>query len=287
MAVFDFSKLPPLEWLRVFEAAARLANFTAAAAELNLTQAAVSQRIRLLESQLGTKLFERLPRGVTLTLAGEAYLPHVQASLSALARATTDVFGADRRRITIAAAGSAILLWIVPRLERLRRSVPRTTIKFVTVYREPDYVTAHADFDVRFGDGVWSGRESRLLFPEILAPVAAPSLLAEWPDWREAPAIGLAGPRQGWLEWSMETGKLPPRASEIRFDSFLQVREAALRGQGIMLGSLGLLEDDFATGRLVRLDEPSITMRSGNWLTWAEHDLPHRLVNVVFDALSG
>ena len=164
MPALDSSKLPPLEWLRVFEAAARLGNFTAAATELSLTQAAVSQRIRLLEARLGTKLFERLPRGVTLTLAGEAYVPHVHASLSALARATTDVFGTDRRRITIAAAGSAILLWIIPRLARLRESAPRTTIKFVTVYREPDYVTAQADFDVRFGHGVWPGRECRELF---------------------------------------------------------------------------------------------------------------------------
>lgn len=286
MSSLDTTSLPPLEWLRAFEAAARLANFTAAAMELKITQAAVSQRIRLLETQLGTKLFERLPRGVILTLAGEAYAPHVQASLTALARATTDVFGADRRRITIAAAGSAMLLWIVPRLDRLKQSVPRATIKFVTVYREPDYVTAQADFDVRFGYGVWPGRDSRLLFPETLAPVAAPELVKNWPDWRSAPAISLAGPRHGWLEWSVETGNIPPRASDVRFDSFLQVREAALRGQGVMLGSLALLEHDLAEGRLIRLDGPAVTMRQGHWLTWAEHDLPQRLVVAVGDALS-
>jgi LysR family glycine cleavage system transcriptional activator len=286
MSSLDTTRLPPLEWLRAFDAAARLDNFTAAATELKITQAAVSQRIRLLETQLGTKLFERLPRGVTLTLAGEAYAPHVQASLTALARATTDVFGADRRRITIAAAGSAMLLWIVPRLEHLRKSVPRTAIKFVTVYREPDYVTAQADFDVRFGYGGWPGRGSRLLFPETLAPVAAPGLLKDWPDWRAAPAISLAGPRHGWLEWSVETGNIPPRASEIRFDSFLQVRDAALRRQGVILGSLALLERDLAEGSLVRLDGPAVTMRQGNWLTWSEHDLPQRLVDAVCGALS-
>lgn len=277
--------LPPLEWLRVFEAAARLCNFTAAAGELNLTQAAVSQRIRLLEAHLGMQLFERLPRGVTLTLAGEAYAPHVRASLAALTRATGDVFGADRRTITIATPGSALLLWVLPRLDRLRKSVPRASIKFVTVYREPDYATALADFDIRFGDGSWPGRGSKLLFAEILAPVGAPSLLKEWPDWREAPMIGLAGPRQGWIEWSVATGNVPPGSPEIRFDSFLQVRDAALRGHGVMLGSLALLSEDLAEGRLVRLPALASTMMHGHWLTWAENDLPHRLVDAVSGSL--
>lgn len=285
MSSLDTTRLPPLEWLRAFDAAARLDNFTAAATELKITPGCRQPASGCLRRNWGRNSSNGCPAGSRL-LAGEAYAPHVQASLTALARATTDVFGADRRRITIAAAGSAMLLWIVPRLEHLRKSVPRTAIKFVTVYREPDYVTAQADFDVRFGYGGWPGRGSRLLFPETLAPVAAPGLLKDWPDWRAAPAISLAGPRHGWLEWSVETGNIPPRASEIRFDSFLQVRDAALRRQGVILGSLALLERDLAEGSLVRLDGPAVTMRQGNWLTWSEHDLPQRLVDAVCGALS-
>lgn len=279
-------KLPPLEWLRVFEAAARLGNFTAAAAELNLTQATVSQRIKLLEEHLGTILFERLPRGVALTLAAEAFVPHVQSSLSALSRAATDVFGSDRRRIAIAAPGSALLLWIIPRLDRIMWNLPNTTIKFVTVYRDPDYDTAVADFDVRFGYGVWPGRGSKPLFPEVLSPVMSPELARQWPDWREAPVISLAGPRNGWHEWAVETGSEPPGAADILFDSFLQVREAALRGQGVMLGSLALLDGDLRAGRLIRVDGPALTMRQNHWLTWAVDDLPQRQIDAFCNALT-
>jgi len=277
--------LPPLEHLRVFEAAARLGNFTAAALELNLTQATVSQRIKILEEHLGTQLFERQPRGVTLTLAAEAFVPHVRSSFSALSRAAIDVFGSDRRRVAIAAPGSAILLWIIPRLDLVNRNFPNTTIRFVTVYRDADYETALADFDVRFGYGGWPGRVCKQLFPETLAPVASPELARYWPNWREAPFISLAGPRKGWHEWAVETGSEPPSGTEIKFDSFLQVRDAALRGLGVMLGSLALLEDDLRAGRLLRLNGPALSMRQAHWLTWAANDLSQRQIAAFCSAL--
>ncbi|TIX68957.1 MAG: LysR family transcriptional regulator, partial [Mesorhizobium sp.] len=84
--------LPPLDWLRSFEAAARLSNFTAAAAELGLTQAAVSQHIRALEQRLKTRLFVRLARGVALSPEGAAYLPHIQSAFATIANSTTELF---------------------------------------------------------------------------------------------------------------------------------------------------------------------------------------------------
>ena len=102
--------LPPLEWLRVFEAAGRLGNFTAAAAELGVTQATVSQRIGHLEARLDTHLFVRLARSVELTADGEAYLPHIKNALDAVRRGTADLFGTPRTRITIAASASVAAL---------------------------------------------------------------------------------------------------------------------------------------------------------------------------------
>ena len=100
--------LPPLEWLRTFETAARLGNFTRAASELGLTQAAVSQQIRSLEGYLETSMFTRLARGVQLTVEGEAYAPHVRSSLFALRRSTSDLFSLSRQLVTIAAPASVI-----------------------------------------------------------------------------------------------------------------------------------------------------------------------------------
>ena len=107
--------LPPLDWLRVFEAAGRHGNFTAAADELGATQAAISQRIRNLESWLGRQLFSRGARGVTLTVDGESYLPLVQDTLRALEQGTADLFGKSPGEIRLAALSSHLdtLIWAV------------------------------------------------------------------------------------------------------------------------------------------------------------------------------
>ncbi len=106
----------PLEWVRVFEAAGRTGNFTTAAQEAGLTQAAVSQRIRNLEARIGTQLFTRQARGVSLTVEGEAWLPYVTSALQALNRSAEELFGKPLKSITISASASITQMWIVPRL---------------------------------------------------------------------------------------------------------------------------------------------------------------------------
>ncbi len=261
--------LPPLEWLRVFEAAGRLGCFTAAGSELGLTQAAVSQRIRNLEARLGVRLFLRLPRGVELSADGEAYLPHVQNALNAMLRSTTDLFGAPRRKITIAAPHSAAQLWIAPRLVALAAALPNLQVSVATVHRPADYSAADADFEVRFGTGNWPGRRAVRLFEEVLTPVAAPSLIeGAGADWRRLPQIAVSGPRDGWREWAAATGVAPPRPPSLRFDSFAPALYAAMAGAGVLLASLGLTLPALETRGLVRLPERSIQMEKAYWLTW-------------------
>jgi LysR family glycine cleavage system transcriptional activator len=168
--------LPPLEWLRVFEAAGRLGSFTAAAGELNLTQAAVSQRIRNLERWLGRDLFVRKPRGVDLTLDGEAYLPHVSAALAGLARRTADLFTSARRAISIAAMPSHVELLVLPRLGGFLALHPGLEINFASIFRGRDFDESAAGLHLRYGKGVWVGRTAVLLHQEVLAPVCAPEL---------------------------------------------------------------------------------------------------------------
>jgi len=264
------TQLPPLEWLRVFDAAARLGTFTAAADELGLTQAAVSQRMRHLESRLGTALFKRLPRGVELTVEGEAYAPHVAAALAALHRSTADLFSASRRKLSIAANASTIDLWLTPRLPLLMQGLPDLEVSLNSVLRLGDYTAANSDFEVRFGNGSWPGLEAKKLFDEVLAPVAAPRLLERSGlDWRQLPQIALAGPRIGWRDWAAAGGVAPPKSPSLRYDVFAHALTAAIEGAGVLLASMELIGEAIDAGKLVPLPEPPLRMEDGYWLTWS------------------
>jgi LysR family glycine cleavage system transcriptional activator len=261
--------LPPLEWIRVFEAAARLGSFTAAANELGLTQAAVSQRIRNLELRLGAPLFNRGARGVTLSTHGEAWLPHVQEALMQLLHSAANLFEQPRRKITIAASNSVIELWIVPRLGEIARRLPHVQFSFETIQNLPDYERAEADFEIRFGKGDWPGREARQLFIEELAPVAAPELPGREPKhWHDRPRIATSGPRFGWRDWSNATDEPPPPVPVLRFDTFVQSLKAAEAGAGVLLASLALSGEALAAGRLERLTDRTLRMAAGYWITW-------------------
>ena len=265
----DRQTLPPLEWIRVFEAAARRGSFTAAANELGLTQAAVSQRIRNLELRLGASLFTRQPRGVALSTQGEAWLPHVQAALVQLTHSAANLFEAPRRKITIAASSSIIELWIVPRLAEIARRLPHVQLSFETIQNLPDYARSDADFEIRFGEGHWPEREARRLFAETLAPVASPALVKNAKDdWRTLPRIATSGPRIGWRDWSNAMDEPPPPAPLLRFDTFAQALRAAEAGMGVLLGSLPLCQASFDSRRLLRLTEQSLGMEAGYWITW-------------------
>ena len=261
--------LPHLEWVRVFESAARLGSFTAAADELGLTQAAVSQRIRNLELRIGTQLFNRGPRGVTLSTQGEAWLPHVQSALALLMHSAANLFEAPRRKITIAASGSVVEFWIVPRLIAIARQLPHVQLAFETIQNLPDYDRIEADFEIRFGEGSWAGRHAERLFREELTPVASPGLAAESDgDWRSWRRIATSGPRLGWRDWSNAAGEPPMEVPHLRFDTFVQALRAAEMGGGVLLTSLPLSVDSIASGKLVRLTERSLTMEAGYWITW-------------------
>jgi LysR family glycine cleavage system transcriptional activator len=269
MADHPHQALPPLEWVRVFEAAARLGSFTAAGNELGLTQAAVSQRVRNLELRLGAQLFNRRARGVTLSTQGEAWLPYVQAALAQLVHSAANLFEAPRRKITIAASASVIELWIIPRLTRIAQRLPHVQLSFETIQNLPDYDRSEADFEVRFGEGNWPGREARRLFPEELAPVASPALMkGAAADWQSLPRIATSGPRFGWRDWSNATGVSPPPAPLLRFDTFAQAFMAAEAGAGVLLASLALCHDALEARRLLRLTDRALRMESGYWITW-------------------
>lgn len=259
--------LPPLDWLRAFEASARHSSFTAAAEELGLTQAAVSQHIRKLEGRLGASLFRRLPRGVELTADGAAYLPHVQAGFDVISRSTGDLFARDRRRpVKLVCPPSFAALWLAPRLPRLLAAHAGLRVGVATILRQADYEAEAGDIEVRFGMGDWPALESALLVGEALSPVAAPAILAPGVDWTALPLIAVAGPRDGWSPWSAGARVSLKGPVAARFDTTSIALEAARAGAGVLLASLPLAAPALASGALRRLHAHVLEPGTGHWL---------------------
>ncbi len=267
MAHQTLNTLPPLDWLRSFEAAARLSNFTAAAGELGLTQSAVSQHIRFLEERLKTRLFSRLARGVALSPEGAAYLPHIQSAFATIGNSTTELFEPRAvQTVTIRMPISFALLALVPALPDLAKALPQIQLDVVTIHRPTDYDQPGSVLDIRFGSGSFPGREADRLTVERLVPVAAPAL-ADDADWTSLPLLLVAGAREMWAEWFAAAGMAGHARRSHRFDSFVAAMEAARAGAGILLGSRPLIDAALSGKALVPLSDFELSSSSGHFLT--------------------
>ncbi len=261
-------RLPPLPWLRAYEAAARRGGFTAAAAELGLTQAAVSQQIGLLEAQLGARLFRRLRRGVELTAEGAAFLPHVQAAFAGLARSTAELFGKPAgQAVALQGPVSFLTLWLAPRLARFGPEVPGVDLNLSTIQVPADIHPRAHDFDIRFGLGAWDGRGSHRLTTERLTPVCAPALARR--DWHGLPRLGVTGAREMWSGWAAIDPATSADRPVIAFDTFVTAMAAAEAGAGVLLGSRPLIDQALDQGRLIRLSDLELPSASGHFVTHA------------------
>ncbi|WP_315923755.1 LysR family transcriptional regulator [Mesorhizobium sp. SP-1A] len=259
--------LPPLDWLRSFEAAARLSNFTAAASELGLTQAAVSQHIRLLEERLKRRLFTRLARGVELTPDGAAYLPHLQSAFATIGASTRELFETRPvETVTLRSPISFAVLMIAPLLPTLAAAVPSAHLRIETIHTPADQSENFAGPDIRYGNGSFPGRRADLLTRETLVPMAAPGL-ADGSDWTRLPMLSVVGAREMWGEW-FAAARLPPGAgASLKFDSFVVALEAAKNGAGVLLGSRPLANAALREGSLVPLSDFVLASGAGHHLT--------------------
>lgn len=253
-------ELPPLTWLRAFEASARHLSFTQAASELRLTQAAVSKQIKLLEQYLREPLFYRKPRSVVLTKAGEAYLPTVRDAFERLADGTAEVFGGKRSEALIVRVSSGFAVnWIGPRLPRFFELHPDTPVRIVmSVWSEPlDAETA--DLDITYGTGNWTGCHMDRLTWETLTPVCSPALLdgakpLNTPDdLRHHRLLHVLGYEEGWSLWMRAAGvrDFTP-SSQFQFDTSLMTFAVAEQGAGVALARSSMVERELQSGRLVK-----------------------------------
>lgn len=270
--------LPSTGALRAFVAAARHLSFSKAAAELNLTQGAISRHIQALEAQLGLALFNRAGGRVALTDAGQTYLPEVSAALERIATATLSLlaYGGAGGSVDVAILPTFGHRWLVPRLPAFSRAHPDVTLNLVTRSRPFDLDREGIELAVHFGDDDWPGASSIALMGEEVAPVCAPALLATLPE-ALAPEqlarlnlLHLSTRPLAWRDWFAAIGRpeLVPSAGPS-FEQFSLVAQAAIAGLGVAIIPLFLFEDELAGGRLVRLPGPTVRSRQGYHLVWS------------------
>ena len=257
-------RLPPLNAIRAFEAAARLGGFVRAANELNVTPAAVSHQVKSLEAHLGIHLFNRLPRGLELTSAGQELLPEISRGFAHFARAVGALSGGELAgRLTVNSAPSLATLWLVPRLETFIRAYPDIQVRLLAADVAPDLNLGKVDIRIPYGAGKFPGLKSRLLMRDTVFPVCAPSLLNHKPlrrfsDLRDHTLlhdidISTDEPTMTWARWLRDAGLdegVPAR--HVEFGNSILLTEAAVRGQGVALGRMSLVRNHLETGRLVR-----------------------------------
>ncbi len=251
--------LPPLNALRAFEAAARHLSFTKAAEELNVTQAAISHQVKGLEDRLGVALFRRQNRALTLTEAGQAYLPALKDAFDAIDAATARLVARDRSgAVTVTCLPSFAATWLVRRLGRFRAQHPDLDVRLLTNERLVDFAREDVDIGVRYGRGHWPGLMAEKLLTEDMFPVCAPALL-KGPKPLKRPADlkhhtllhdDMEMDWQRWLVAASVKGVDPNRG--LQFSSSSMLLQAAADGQGVAMGRSALAAGYLAEGRLVR-----------------------------------
>jgi putative choline sulfate-utilization transcription factor len=228
----------PLELLRGFEAAARLHSFTAAANELDTTQPAISQQIKRLEERLGTRLFDRIYRGIELTEAGSLLFDAVSAGLNNFDQGLAAISAHGQHEVLQVATDFAFAAyWLMPRLHRFHQAYPQVDVSLVTSERSYAMLRPDIDVAILFGEGRFKQGESHFLFSEEVFPVCSPRLLegrAMLPASAlfDLPLLHLRGETSShWFDWSTLF-----RALQLPFDNYTLLIQAAIAGQGVAIG---------------------------------------------------
>lgn len=258
-------RLPSLDLLKAFEAAARLLSFTKAGEELHLTQSAVSRQMKELEDQLGVSLFQRRHRALSLTDAGQAFYPSV-AQVLATMRAATDRLRAQagRRMLAVTTTQSLASLWLIPRLGSFTRTHPDVDVRISADTRVLDLERDGLDIAIRHGPPSLAGTGAVRLFGERVFPVCSPKLLKdpkrplrEPADLRHHVLLQYDDPdgRHPWVHWRtwLEVERLTELkpAGSLLFSGYDQIIPAAIAGHGVALGRTPLVQGAIEAGELV------------------------------------
>ncbi|WMJ70260.1 LysR family transcriptional regulator [Stenotrophomonas sp. 24(2023)] len=259
----------PLNALRAFEAAARHQNFTRAALELCVSQAALSHQIRGLEDRLGVRLFHRLPRGVALTDEGAALYPVLHESFDRIAASVARYTGGGVREVlTVGVVGTFATGWLLPRLPAFEAAHPDIELRMQTHNNRIDLAGEGLDLAIRFGEGDWQGQVCTPVLDAPFTPLCAPALARRLRAPRDLGAVPLLRSYRSdeWPRWLQAAGSDDIEARGPVFDSSLTLAAAAAGGSGVALLPLCMFEQELAEGRL--LQPFAVTLDLGRyWLT--------------------
>jgi LysR family glycine cleavage system transcriptional activator len=255
------ARLPSLNGLRAFEAAARHLSFTNAASELNVTQTAISHQIRRLEEELGTKLFVRQNRALALTPEAKEYLPGIRAAFNDLRLATDRLLRRDDdHALTISTLASLAAKWLLPRLSAFQEAHPGIDVRITTSTGLVDFRSGDVDAAIRYGRGNWAGLRADWLMADEMFPVCSPALLQSDKPLRCPEDLAnftllhsSGGYDDDWRLWLTAAG-LPANISKqpgLTFDLILMTVQAAIDGIGVAMGRTSYVQADIAKGRLV------------------------------------
>lgn len=248
-------RLPPLPAVRAFEAAARLGSFTRAAAELHMTQAAVSYQIKQLEERLGVRLFQRQPRQVVLTPAGQRLATAAIDAFQRLNQAFEQLHERAETELAITALPTIAVAWLVPRLGAFQLAHPRIAVRLDTGVPLLDLEQDEFDVGIRIGAGEWPRTRADLLLPSLFTPLCSPALRERL----RTPADLLALPRFGrerwWREWFVAAGIADADLATkpgMELDVEQHAVASAIAGHGVAISSPIFFEPELAAGRLLQ-----------------------------------
>lgn len=264
------SALPPLTWLRAFEAAARHLSFTAAANELHLTQSAISQHVRSLETFLGRPMFERHARTLSLTEDGASYLPSVREAFNVLVAGAQPFVGsgnAERARaVTLQCSMGFATFRLAARLGALVSAHPELRLNIVTPVWDPEKTAQMADVEIRFTRPESLGQGGVRLARERAFPVCTPELadrIRHGEDWQGMPLFDCVGVLASWQSWLAEhlgNQEAAPLLTVHMASTFTLSISAAFAGEGLAMAHDSLVCDALADGRLVRPFATTVAM---------------------------
>jgi len=265
-------RLPPLNGLKAFEAAARSESFTRAAGELNVTQGAVSHQVKALEGTLGLKLFHRERQRLILTEAGRDYLAVIRDALDRIAVGTERLLQRQENGVlTVSTSPDFAAKWLVNRLSRFGEKHPGVDLRVSATAHYVDFARDDVDVAIRHGDGNWPGLEVERLYSERLFPVCSPKLVVGRSRIRKAadllkfPLLRLEDAKN-WTRLFEAAGVKATIGPGPVLDRASMLIDAAIDGQGIALARTALAAWDLLNGRLVRPLDVSLRMANTYWI---------------------
>ena len=273
------ARLPSLNGLRAFEAAARHMSFTLAASELNVTQTAISHQIRRLEEELGIRLFVRQNRALSLTPEAKEYLPGIRAAFNDLRLATDRLLRKDDGNVlTVSTLASLAAKWLLPRISDFQEKHPGIDVRITTSTALVDFKSGGVDAAIRYGRGQWPGLRADWLMADRMFPVCSPELLKRKPLRKPEDLANhvllhsSSGNDDDWRLWLTAAG-LPANLSRqpgVTFDLMFMTVQAAIDGLGVAMGRTSYVQDDIKKGRLVVPFEIELPVDAGFYLVSPE-----------------